>query len=325
MVVKLCCNWPRLFIPAGNRLRSMENAPIQSWGRNMSKLKGAMTAMITPFDESGALNLEPLQAYLDFQKAGGIDGLVVCGTNGEGTSLSVAERKQYLEAVMERRGNFGIIAGTGANNLPDTLELTRHAGACGVDAVLVLPSFFFKNPPAQGVADFFKRVLDASDVPVFLYSIPHQTAIPITDEILAPLKGHPRLAGLKDSEGRWERTQELITGFPDLSILPGSDELLVKSMQAGAVGCISGTANSFPELVAGVKKAVESNGDVNAAQDRLNLAKSIVLQYPLIGGNKSVLANRGVPRMYVRPPLINLTQSQETEMMARLNDAGLLN
>src|SRR5258706_15079780 len=118
----------------------------------MGELKGTMTAIVTPFDESGAMELGPLDSYLAFQKAGGIDGLVVCGTNGEGTSQSVAERKRYLEVVVERRGSFTIIAGTGANNLPDTLELTRHAGASGVDAVLGLPPVFFKNPSAQGVA-----------------------------------------------------------------------------------------------------------------------------------------------------------------------------
>ncbi len=290
----------------------------------MGKLKGAMTAIVTPFDEAGVLNLGPLEPFLDFQRAAGIDGVVVCGTNGEAVSLTVAERKRYLEAVVERRGSFTVIAGTGAANLPDTIELTIHAGACGADAVLVLPPFFYKNPSAQGVADFFRRVLDASDIPVLLYSIPQQTAVPITDEILALLQGHPRLAGLKDSAGQWERTNALVTGRRDLSILVGSDELLGRALPAGAPGCISGTANSFPELVVEIVRAAERGGDVAAAQARLDAAKSIVLQYPLIGGNKSVLANRGIPRMYVRPPLVNLTESQERELMARLRGEGLL-
>lgn len=290
----------------------------------MGELKGTMTAIVTPFDRTGAMDLGPLDSYLAFQKAGGIDGLVVCGTNGEGTSLSVAERKRYLEAIMERRDDFTIVAGTGANNLPDTVELTRHAGAVGADAVLVLPPFFYKNPSARGVADFFRRVLDASDVPVLLYSIPQQTAVPITDETLDLLKGHPRLAGLKDSAGQWERTHALLTQRPDLLTFPGSDDLLAKAALAGAVGSISGTANSFPELVSGVRKAAIAGGDVEAAQARLDRAKGIVLQYPLIAGNKSVLAHRGVDRMHVRPPLVDLTEAQEREMIARLKDEGLL-
>jgi dihydrodipicolinate synthase/N-acetylneuraminate lyase len=291
----------------------------------MAELAGTMTAIVTPFDKSRALDLAPLDDYLAFQKAGGIDGLVVCGTNGEGTSLSAAERKRYLEAVIERRGDFTIIAGTGANNLPDTIELTRHAGAAGADAVLVLPPFFFKNPVAQGVADFFRPVLDASDVPVLLYSIPQQTAVPITDEVLDLLKGHPRLAGLKDSAGQWDRTHALLTRRPDLITFPGSDDLLARAALAGAVGSISGTANSFPELVSGVRKAALAGGDVGAAQARLDRAKAIVLQYPLIAGNKSVLAHRGAGRMHVRPPLVDLTEAQERELIARLRDEDLLN
>jgi len=290
----------------------------------MGELKGTMTAIVTPFDRTGALDIGPLDSYLQFQKAGGIDGLVVCGTNGEGPSLNVAERKRYLEAVVERRDAFTIIAGTGANNLPDTIELTRHAGTCGVDAVLVLPPFFFKNPSAQGVAAFFRRVLDASDVPVLLYSIPQQTAVPITDDILALLAGHPRLAGLKDSEGRWDRTHALLAGRPDLITFPGSDDLLGRATLAGAAGSISGTANSFPELVSAVRHAALSGGDVEAAQARLDLAKSIVLHYPLIAANKSVLAHRGVGRMYVRPPLVELPQALENELVARLKSADLL-
>lgn len=290
----------------------------------MGELKGTMTAIVTPFDDSGALNLGPLDSYLAFQKAGGIDGLVVCGTNGEGTSLSVAERKRYLEAVVQRRESFTIIAGTGANNLPDTLELTRHAGACGADAVLVLPPFFFKNPPAQGVANFFRRVLDASDVPVLLYSIPQQTGVPITDEILALLAGQPRLSGLKDSAGKWERTHALVTGRRDLNVFSGSDDVLGRAALAGAVGAISGTANSFPELVSEVWRAAKSRRDVGAAQARLDVAKSIVLQYPLIAGNKSVLAHRGVGRMWVRPPLVDLSDAQQRELIQRLSAEGLM-
>lgn len=291
------------------------------------ELRGTMTAMVTPFDASdeAPLNLSILPAYLDFQRAAGIDGVVVCGTNGEGVSLSVAERKQLLEAVHEHRGDLTVIAGTGAANLPDTLELTHHAGDAGADAVLVLPPFFFKNPTAQGIADFFQRVLDVSPLPVFLYSIPQMSAIAVTDEVLDRLAGHPKLAGMKDSAGQWERTHALLHRDPNFLVFPGSDDLQAQSVKEGSIGSISGTANAFPELVVGVRRAYETGGDVDAAQARLDVAKTILLSYPLIGASKSVLAHRGVPRMGVRPPLINLTAAQEAEMLARFREAGLLN
>lgn len=290
----------------------------------MEKLRGVMTAIVTPFDRSGEMNLEALPDFLQFQRAAGIDGVVVSGTNGEGTSLSVEERKRLLEAVLAIKGELTVLAGTGAASVTDAVELTRHASRAGADAALTLPPFFFKNVSAQGVADYFRRVLDASDIPVLLYSIPQFSAVAITDDVLALLARHPRLAGIKDSAGQWERTHALITGRRDLRIFPGSDDLLARGLQAGAVGAISGTANAFPELIVAVKRAVETGGDAEAAQARLDVAKGILLQYPLIGVSKSVLAHRGVPRMYVRPPLIDLTEAQEREVIGRLREAGLL-
>src|SRR2546426_5873655 len=159
----------------------------------MRELAGAMPAMVTPFDERGELNLDALPSYLDFQRRAGVDGVVVCGTNGEGVSMTVSGRKRLLESVIAQRGDFLIIAGTGAANFPDAIELTKHAAEAGADGALVLPPFFFKNPSAAGIADYFRRVLDIAEIPILLYSIPQQTAIPITDEVLEYLKGHPRL------------------------------------------------------------------------------------------------------------------------------------
>jgi len=289
----------------------------------MDKLKGTLTAMVTPFDQHGRLSLGALPAYLDFQRQGGIAGVVVCGTNGEGVSLAASERMRLLEAVMELRASMTVVAGTGAASVQDAVDLTVHAGRAGADAVLVLPPFFFKNPTARGIADYYRRVLDASSIPVLLYSIPQQTMIAITDEVLDLLAGHPRLAGLKDSQGDWNRTRTLLRERRDLLVLPGSDDILLKAVQAGAVGSISGTANAFPELVSAVSR-MHAQGRGEAAQARLDAAKSILLQYPLIAAAKSVLARRGVDRMWVRPPLVDLTPAQEEEMLGRLEAAGVL-
>src|SRR5689334_3463175 len=150
----------------------------------MRELRGVCTAIITPFDPQGNLKLDLYAPFLDFQRSAGIEGVVVAGTNGEGTSLSVAERMELLEAVLASRGDLLVIAGTGAASVTDAVELTRHAGSAGADAVLVLPPFYFKNPTPQGIGAYFRRIMDASDVPVLLYSIPQQTAIAISDEMI---------------------------------------------------------------------------------------------------------------------------------------------
>jgi 4-hydroxy-tetrahydrodipicolinate synthase len=136
------------------------------------------------------------------------------------------------------------------------------------------------------------------------------------------------LAGLKDSAGKWERTEELIKTRRPLKVFPGSDELLARGLAAGSVGCISGTANAFPELVAGVRRAHEETRDLDGAQARLDAAKNILLTYPLIAVSKSILARQlrdsGTSRMSVRPPLVDLTPEQERRLFQQLEAAGLL-
>ncbi len=285
------------------------------------------TAIVTPMNKNGDLALEHTPALLDFQSKSGIDGVVVCGTNGEGPSLSVRERKQVLEAAYEHRGNLRIVAGTGAGNVPDTIELTKHAAETGAESALVLPPYFFKSPTAQGVADFFKRILDASSLPVLLYSIPQFTAINITNEIIDLLKDHPNLAGLKDSAGDLDRTRELIERYPHLNIYSGSDYITGPAFMHGAYGCISGGANAFPELLNGVRNA-HRNGESHekqlATQHTLTVMTNICAAYPLISTNKSIAAMRNLCRISVRPPLIDLTADQELNLSQELKAAGYL-
>lgn len=288
-------------------------------------LQGLMTAILTPFDLKGELALEHFPALIEFQRQAGIDGLVVCGTNGEGTALSVAERKQVLETVMAHRGDLRIVAGTGATSVTDAVELTRHAAEAGVDAVLALPPFFSKSPSAQGLADYFRRVLDAAEVPVLLYNIPQFTAVAITDELLGLLAGHPNLAGIKDSAGEWARTHEFITRYPELRIFVGSDRLDAPCYAAGGGGCISGGANAFPEFLVAVREAFRRSPEaVEQAQTQLNALLDITARYPFLSSSKSILTQRGLPRLGVRPPLTPLTAEMESRLFVELREAGFL-
>jgi 4-hydroxy-tetrahydrodipicolinate synthase len=288
-------------------------------------LRGLMTAILTPFDLKGDLALEHFPALIEFQRQAGIDGLVVCGTNGEGTALSVAERKQVLETVMAHRGELRIVAGTGATSVTDAVELTRHAASVGVDAILVLPPFFSKSPSVQGLADYFRSVLDAAEVPVLLYNIPQFTEVAITDELLSLLAGHPNLAGIKDSAGEWTRTHEFITRYPELRIFVGSDRLDALCYAAGGAGCISGGANAFPEFLVAVREAFGRSPEAaEQAQMQLNALLDIMGRYPFLSSSKSILTQRGLPRLGVRPPLTPLAAEMELRLFVELREAGFL-
>ena len=210
---------------------------------------GVLTAILTPFNTEGRLILDNIPVLLDFQRAAGMDGVVVCGTNGEGASLSVEERKQVLETVLAHRGSFQVIAATGATSITDALELTKHAADAGADASLLLPPFFFKQPAVDGLVSYFETVLDAVDLPAMLYNIPQMTAVPITNALLDRLAGHPRLLGIKDSAGHWPRTLELITNYPGLQIFAGSDYLALQCLRAGGLGAEGHTAAGFSRWI----------------------------------------------------------------------------
>lgn len=292
--------------------------------QNVERLQGVLTAILTPFERDGRLALEKMPDLLAFQRQAGVDGVVVCGTNGEGLSLSVEERQRTLEAVLAHRKGLTVVAATGATSVTDAVALTRHAGEVGADAALILPPSFFKNPTAQGLADYFRPVLDAADLPALLYHIPQYSAVPISDELLALLQDHPNLAGVKDSSGDWNGTSHFITRWPQLKIFAGSDRLAAKAAASDAAGSISGGANAFPEVIVGVSNAQRQGGDAPAAQQRLDALIDITSRYPLIAVSKSVLAHRGLPRLGVRPPLIDLTSAQEESLISELRAAGML-
>lgn len=290
-----------------------------------AKLHGLMTAILTPFDLQGDLALEHFPTLIEFQRQAGVDGLVVCGTNGEGTALSVAERKEVLETAMAHRGDLAIVAGTGATSVTDAVELTKHAAALGVDAVLVLPPFFSKKPSDQGLADYFRRVLDAAEVPALLYNIPQFSEVPITDGLMKLLADHPNLAGVKDSAGDWNRTEEFIRFYPNLRIFAGSDRLDAACYAAHGAGCISGGANAYPELLVAVRDAIRrSAAEADEAQANLNRLLDITAAYPFLSSSKSIITQRGLPRLGVRPPLTLLSSEMEARLFVELRQAGFL-
>lgn len=288
------------------------------------QLHGVLTAILTPLDLHGDLAPEHFPALLDFQRNAGIDGVIISGTNGEGTSLSVAERKQALETALAHKSSLTVLAGTGAASLTDALDLTRHAASVGAEAVLVLPPFFYKNPTPQGLADYFLPILDAAEIPVLLYNIPQHSAIIISDDLLALLGTHPNLAGIKDSTGDWKSTLHYLTAYPHLKIFAGSDLLACRSFQNGG-NSISGGANAFPECLVAVRDGVKHSAEKGeAAQTRLEALIAITTRYPFIGVSKSILAHRGLPRLGVRPPLVSLTPMQEESLLAELRKGGFL-
>jgi 4-hydroxy-tetrahydrodipicolinate synthase len=286
-----------------------------------------MTALMTPLDPDGQLWLEMLPALLEFQRNAGVTGVVSGGTNGEATSLSVDERKRLLDATMEHKQGLHVIAGTGATSIADALELTRHAARAGADAALVLPPFFVKNPTVEGLRNYFLPLLDCTEIPILLYHIPQFTAVPIPDELIDSLLDHPNMMGMKNSSGDIPHTQGWLKRYPQLSIFCGSDLIHEHVYPLGAAGCISGTANSFPDLIAHIWEGHQrdtTGQEMHKAQERILRLLDVLIRYPRIAVNKSILAHKGFPLFAVRPSLVDLTPEQNESLIRELVAAKCL-
>jgi len=284
--------------------------------------RGAFTATLTPFDERGEVDFDYIRRHLRYQEENGIDGVVPSGTNGEGPSLSLHERKRIVEFVIQNKGSMLVIAGTGCANLPETIELTSFAAEVGADAVLIVPPYFYKNVARHGLADYYRRVLDSAPIPVLLYNIPSLTGVEITDDLLQALADRPNLAGVKDTSGDIAGTKAYVANFPDLAILNGSDWLIQESLAAGAAGTISGLSNVFPHLISAIYDDFRAGKDVSDAQQRINSLKDIFAKYPPFAGNKFALTRQGFPLTHVRPPLVDLSKDERRRMQAELRQIG---
>ncbi|MCA9623385.1 MAG: 4-hydroxy-tetrahydrodipicolinate synthase [Myxococcales bacterium] len=219
-----------------------------------SRLSGTFTALVTPFDASGAVDLQALDALVDRQLAGGVGGLVPCGTTGETPTLSVEEQLTVIRRVADRAaGRVPILAGTGSYATAATVDHSRRALEAGADAVMIVMPYY--NKPSQaGMAAHVGAVAEAIEAPIVLYDIPGRSVVSLdVDTTEAICARHDNVIGLKDASGNVLKCQELKRRLGDrLTVMCGDDGLTLGMMACGASGVISVSSNVLPEAVSDV-------------------------------------------------------------------------
>lgn len=291
----------------------------------MTGISGVAVATVTPFGPGGSrIHYGLMRGHLEMLAEEGVRGFVPIGTNGEFCSLTLEEKKRMLLSAGRAKGQLFMMAGVGSCSLPEVLELLDYAADAGADAALVVPPFYFKDVEEAGVVEFYRRVLEGTDLPVFLYNIPFYSGVIITDGIVDSLIGHANLAGIKDTGGDPERTRELVTKYPRLKIFGGSDSLVGEAIVAGAAGVISGVANAFPRLLNAAWMARSSDDSLAAAAARVNSARKALTRFPWIAATKYALRLKGLPEIHVRPPLVDLTDDQKVKLEVQLTALELL-
>ena len=281
-------------------------------------------ASLTPFTSpTGDVDHEWIPKHLRWLEANGADGVVPCGTTGEGPSLGLNERKAVIDTVLKNRGKLRVIAGTGCVALPETIEATRYALERGADAALVIPPYYFKNPSDAGLLAFYRAVCDALPAggKIMLYHIPpvSQIAIPAT-VIAGLLESHPdAIYGLKDSGGDGDHTAMLLERFPQLKIFTGGAPLLGRALADGAAGGIFALANAFPREMRAIIDAHQSGGDVAGAQRRVAALSDTLKQHGAIPSLKAALPHLAdLPPSSPRAPLMPLADAAAEALVAQM-------
>ena len=218
-----------------------------------SKLKGSITALVTPMKDDGAVDYDELGKLIDWQIAEGTHALVAVGTTGESATLSMDEHIDVIRFFVKHvAGRVPVIAGTGANNTLEAIELTQAAKEAGADcALLVAP--YYNKPTQEGIYQHYKAISEAVDMPQMLYNVPGRTIVDISQETVERLMNLPNIVAIKDATGSLERGAALIKAVGDhMVVLSGDDPTALEFIKLGARGNISVTSNIAPKAMSQV-------------------------------------------------------------------------
>jgi len=297
--------------------------------RNLSSFKGVLVPALTPFHPDLSVNRQAFLDHCRWLLGQGVAGLAVFGTTSEANSLSVEERTELLEFLVDS----GIPAerlmpGTGTCALPDTVRLTRHAVTLGCAGVLMLPPFYYKDVSDEGLYAAYAEVIQqvgSGELRLYLYHIPPIARIPISLALIGRLiKAFPdTVVGIKDSSGDWNNTRDLLREFPGFAVFSGSENFLLATLRGGGAGCITATGNVNP---AGICRVFENREDTNAddLQAHATRIRDIFQAFPLIPGLKEQMSRftKNPDWRIVRPPLIGMAEGSAEMLHERLGQVG---
>lgn len=286
---------------------------------------GAATAIITPFTQEG-VDWEAFGRLIDFQLAGGINGIVAAGTTGEGSTLTDREHEDVISFCVKRvAGRVPVIAGTGSNNTAHAIERTKTACKAGADAVLLVTPYYNKTTQ-RGLIASFSAIADASSVPCILYNVPSRTGLNMLPETLAALAKHEKIAAVKEACGNISQVakERLLCG-DELDIYSGCDDQIVPTLSLGGKGIISVIANILPKETAEICSLFFS-GDVQGAA-ALQLKLLPLMNQLMIETNpipaKAACAAIGYGQNLLRLPLVEMEEGNRLKLLTLMNEAGL--
>jgi 4-hydroxy-tetrahydrodipicolinate synthase len=289
------------------------------------RFEGTYTALVTPMrDEPGEpIDWDALDRLLEAQIAGGVSGIVPCGTTGESPTLSHEEHAQVVERTIRRvKGRVQVIAGAGSNSTREAIALSQHAAGAGADAVMVVVPYYNK-PTQEGLYRHFVAIAASVRVPVVLYNIPGRSVVDLAPETLARIaEAAPNVVAVKEATGNVLRAQRIVqTMGPRMTVLSGDDALTWPMIAVGARGVISVTSNVLPAEVSRATRLALDGAMEQARSAHLALlpVHDAMFLEASPAPVKAALAMRGLTRDTVRPPLVACTEGTRRAIAAALD------
>ena len=284
-----------------------------------SKLQGVIAAIATPVDEAGEPDIARATTLARFLLDNGCDGLNVLGTTGEATSFSLDQRKRVMSAYKDAGiATDRLMVGTGAAATADAVALTRHAAELGFAGALVLPPFYYKGVPDDGLAAYVDTIVQstaAKPIAIYLYHYPALSGLPWHVTLIRRLlNAHGgRIVGLKDSSGDMAYAREAAAISKEFKVFPSTEAALIEARAGAFAGCISATANLNADLCA----RAFHGGDVAALDAAVSIRK-LFDGKALVPGVKALLAHihRDAALARVKPPLAEFPAADQTVVAA---------
>ena len=282
--------------------------------------EGLATAIVTPF-KNGTIDIPTFEKLLDMQLAANVDAIVVCGTTGEGSTLSAAEQLRLIaHAVQYTAGRCKIIAGTGSNDTAHAIDMSRAASSMGVCAVLVVTPYYNKCTQ-DGLIAHYTAIADAISCPVICYNVPSRTGLDMKVETYQALSRHPNIAGVKEAGGSPAKIARTLDACgDDFFLWSGNDDEAVSTMALGAKGLISVLSNVRPKKTLAMVRACQKNEFALAGKlqrELMDLIGALFCEVNPIPVKKA-LELEGFPVGAPRLPLTKLSEANLSRLQAAL-------
>ena len=292
----------------------------------MILLSGSLVALVTPFRADGEIDEQALRSLVDFHLTNGTDGIVPCGTTGEGATLSEEETKKVVSIVLEEvDGRVPVIGGAGSNSTSDAVRRTKSMKDLGVDGVLSVAPYYNK-PTQQGLYEHFRSIAEDGGVPVVVYNVPGRTASNILPDTILKLAQLDNIIAVKEASGNLNQVMEILAGGMNVTVLSGDDALTLPMLVLGAKGVISVVANEAPGMMHNLVRAA-LEGDWEKAREYhfrlLPLMNSNFLETNPIPVKSALALMKKINETY-RLPLVPPSQKTRNELQKVLYRMGLL-